>query len=475
MSETISTNKIKKNVIYSIAVQIVAICVQFILNLIVPKCISEIQYAHWQAYVLYVSYVGVLHFGLLDGLMLRYSQYDYIELDKPRIRSQFVSLFVINFVISVISIIIINLFLDGSMKYIMIFASIGIVTKNIFTYNSYAFQMTNRISKYAILVISQKTVYGILVVIFLFSNKQNFCVYCLADLIGDIVSCIVGYFYNKEIFFGSILSFNNTIKELWCNVSSGIILLIANWSSMLLIGCAKMIIQFNWSELVFGKVSFSFSISSLFLTFVTAISIVLFPSLKRMNKEDLPSLYINIRNSISPILFSSLVLYYPGCIILELWLPKYHDSLTYLGVLLPIIIYTSKVSLLTNNYLKAYREEKKMLIINIFSVILAFCTFLIATFLIRSLTVLLFSVVLMIVIRSVVSEIVVINIMGIKIVKDFIIEFLMTVIFIIGAKVLDFREGFIFYMIFLILYLFYYRENIGLMCKKIKKENRHTI
>ena len=33
----------------------------------------------------HVGYVGVLHFGLLDGIVLRYSQYDYDELDKPRI------------------------------------------------------------------------------------------------------------------------------------------------------------------------------------------------------------------------------------------------------------------------------------------------------------------------------------------------------------------------------------------------------
>ena len=36
--------------------------------------------------------------------------------------------------------------------------------------------------------------------------------------------------------------------------------MLANWSAMLIVGGAKMIIQWHWDELVFGKVSFAFSV-----------------------------------------------------------------------------------------------------------------------------------------------------------------------------------------------------------------------
>ena len=89
MAQKITTKKFATNVIISIAVQIISLAVSVILNLVVPKLIDEYQYAYWHVYVLYVGYVGILHFGLLDGLVLRYSKYDYEELDRERLRSQF--------------------------------------------------------------------------------------------------------------------------------------------------------------------------------------------------------------------------------------------------------------------------------------------------------------------------------------------------------------------------------------------------
>ena len=66
MAERITTKKFAKNVIYSVLAQIISLSVSFVLTLIVPRFIDEYQYAYWQTYVLYVGYVGVLHFGLLD-------------------------------------------------------------------------------------------------------------------------------------------------------------------------------------------------------------------------------------------------------------------------------------------------------------------------------------------------------------------------------------------------------------------------
>ena len=84
-----NTKQIKKNVSLSIVAQLVSFSVSLLLNLLLPKFVSEKDYSYWQTFLLYASYVPLLHFGFLDGLMLRYSQYDYDNLDKPIIRSQF--------------------------------------------------------------------------------------------------------------------------------------------------------------------------------------------------------------------------------------------------------------------------------------------------------------------------------------------------------------------------------------------------
>lgn len=224
-----------------------------------------------------------------------------------------------------------------------------------------------------------------------------------------------------------------------------------------------MVIQWQWDTLKFGKVAFAFSVSNLFLTFVTAISVVLFPSLKRMQEDELPALYGKIRNAISPLLFVAMLLYFPLSKILTLWLPKYTASLVYLGILLPIIIFSSKVSLLTNNYLKAYRKEKLMLIVNVASVVLGMSLFVLFAYGFNHLELLLYSVVFIIMVRSIASEIAVSMLIHQKFYKEFAMELLMTVGFIISVQLFRLWIGCAVYAAMLVVYLAVNWKNLSHM------------
>ena len=114
----------------SIFAQIISLGVSFILNLIVPKFIDEYQYAYWQTFLLYVSYAGVLSFGLLDGIILRYSQYDYEQLDKAIVKSQLKVLFFGNCIISCVTFIIACVINTPHTSTTLLLVGIGIITKN---------------------------------------------------------------------------------------------------------------------------------------------------------------------------------------------------------------------------------------------------------------------------------------------------------------------------------------------------------
>ena len=167
MAQQITKKRLASNIIISITVQLISMAVSFLLTLIVPKFIDEYQYAYWQTYVMYVGYVGILHFGLLDGIVLRYSQYDYEELDKARIRSQLHVMLVFMSIIAAVAVVVAVVALDGVARSTVILVAIGVLTKNVVTYVSYTFQITNRINRYAILIILQRVAYGIIVVILL--------------------------------------------------------------------------------------------------------------------------------------------------------------------------------------------------------------------------------------------------------------------------------------------------------------------
>ena len=466
MSSKVSFSQIKKNIGLSIIAQIISLAVSFVMNLILPKFISEYQYALWQTYLLYVGYVGILHFGLLDGIVLRYSQYDYCELDKPRIRSQFKCLLAMTSAFCLIAITCASLFCESEMRLVFIMAAIGIITRTMFTYTSYSFQITNRIKYYAEMIIGYRIFYGFGAIAMLLFGFHNFYYFCLVDLCSDICGILFSTHNNKGMYFGTSLNIRDTLEEAKKNISAGIMLMISNWSSFLLTGSARLIIQWHWDKITFGKVSFAFSITNLFLTFVTAISVVLFPSLKRTDKQNLPGLYQKIRDAINPLLITILIYYYPGCWALRKWLPAYNDSLVYLGILLPIIIFSSKISLLTNNYLKALRKEKTMLVINLVSIGIAIGMFTISAYLINNLKMLLISIVIAIMICSVLSEIVVMKTLDIFDISNFWGDIIMTAVFVATTMLSSQMIGVLIYAMAVALFLIFNRKNMCYIFQK---------
>lgn len=444
---------IGKNITYSVFAQVISLAVSFVIGFLVPKFIDEIQYAYWQIFALYVGYVGVLQFGILDGIVLRYGQYDYEDIPKRLFSSQFKLLLSLLTVIDIVIVSVGKIFLDDMTYTIIVLVCLGIFSKNTFAYVTYLLQITNRIKKYTFVVITQRVVHGLVVSILLLIKSNNYVLYCLSDLIGDAAAIAIGVLYNKGCFFSKSVPVNDAFNEAKLNIAAGILLMVANWSSMMIVGGAKMFIQWNWDALSFGKVSFAFSISNLFLTFASAISVVLFPSLKRIDSSELPRLYTELNQMLSPALFFILVFFFPGRWILGLWLPKYSVSLKYLGLMLPSVIYISKVSLLTNNYLKAYRKEKQLLYVNLITVTLALLCFAISTFVFHSMEAVLLSIVMVVYVRFVISDRIVLKEIQQHRSSEYITEAALTLVFIAAASYHGFDVGFFIYLASLAIYI----------------------
>ncbi|MGM9608604.1 MAG: hypothetical protein ACI3XE_00100 [Eubacteriales bacterium] len=468
MKNTLTAKKIGRNIGLSLFAQFISLITSFILGFIVPKFIDEYQYSYWQTFLLYINYVTLLQFGILDGIVLRYAQYDYDELDKPRVRSQLKLLLVVLSIlaigISAFSIV----FLEGTVRYIVILVACSILTRNIFCYTSYTLQITNKINLYALVVIAQRAVYAGMVIILLVARNNDFYWYCIADLVADLFGVLLGVVFTRELYLGKSLSVPESLSEAKSNVSAGVFLTVASFSGWFIIAGAKSVIQWHWDTLTFGKLAFGFSVSMAFVTFVNAIGVVLFPSLKRMDEKDMPLVYGKIRNSFTLLIFCILLCYFPGCWILERWLPNYASSLVYLGILLPMITYYTRLSFLTNSYLKAYRKEKLMLIINLFSVGLGMVLFLLSAYCFNSIVLLLYSVVFAIMVRSVASEIVVSKIIHKKFYKEFALEFLMAIGFIVSVQFFSLWIGCAVYAAMLVVYLAINRKSLAVILQTVK-------
>lgn len=361
--------RILKNFSYTIASNFIALGISTLAVLIVPKFIGIAQYGYWQLYVFYINYVGILHLGWLDGIYLRYGGKEYIELDKKHFYSQFVEFAIFQLAIFALICLLSSIFSDSNNFYIWISTACAMLFINLRQFCLYILQDTNRIKEYAVVNSLDRVLYLIGILLLLVFKMNSFKYYIGVDLIGRAVSMLYAMCMCKEIIFRKFTDFSLTLNDIWINLNVGSKLLVANFASSLIVGIIRYGIKFGWGVKVFGKMSLTLNISNLLMTFISAISLVLYPFLKKIDSSQIKKIYGFLKEMIVIVMLLGVALYYPISILLPLWLPKYKDSLTFMGLLFPMCIYSGQFQLLVSTFMKTLRLEKKLLRVNICTVL----------------------------------------------------------------------------------------------------------
>ncbi|WP_033827564.1 lipopolysaccharide biosynthesis protein [Bacillus andreraoultii] len=448
-----SIKKFIENISYTFLVNLLSVIISTILIIIVPKVVSVETYGYWQLYIFYTYIISFMSLGLSEGVYLRFGGCDYKSLNKPIFASQYWFLLMVNILVDFTFACIYSTYSTNSNKTLVVFltclAGVLIAPRSLL---SLTLQTTNRIYEYSIAYILERAIYFVLVIVFLLLGIKNFVFLILSDIVGKICSVIYTIYTCKEIVFRRFPSIKKSLKEIKINISIGSKLLIANFASLFIVGSVRLLIDNNWSVETFGKVSLTLSISNMLMLFINAIGIVLFPSLRRMPEEKLPSFYNTMRTLIMVPLFGMLLLYFPAKMILSFWLPQYLDSFIYMTLLFPMCIFESKMLMLINTYLKTLRKEKALLLINLFTLFLSIVLSFINVYLLSSLNLTVLSITVVLAIRCIIAELYLSKLIDIKVKKDIIIELCCTAAFIALSWYLSlFKAG----MTYLLVYLFY--------------------
>lgn len=468
--ETSVLRKTVKNFFYTFAANALQLIVSALVVLVIPKFYGIQAYSYWQLYLLYFSYISVLQFGWVEGIYLRYAGRKYDDLDNNLLSTQFVSLIIFYLLVATIFLSILNIFFAenfniGIMFLTLVSGFIDIPRKFLF----YILQVTNNIRQFAKLNMIDRFVFLICIIVSFTLGFRNFESIIISDLLGKFVSIVITIYNCRDIIFSKYVTFKINLLESINNLSAGIKLMIANIASSLIIGIARFGIEQNWGIEVFGKISLTLSISNLLMVFIHAIGVIIFPMIKEVPVNKLADLYEKIRTILNIPLFFMLVFYYPVKLLLSYWLPQYAESLNYMALLFPIVIFQSKISLLTNTYLKALRKEKQMLYINLVTVIFSVILTSMSINIFNSLVLIVLSIVILLAFCSIVSEIFISRIIKVNIMKNILLELLLSLVFIITSWSVQGLLGILIYLSFYCFYLFLKREEIKDAVSILKK------
>jgi O-antigen/teichoic acid export membrane protein len=459
-----------KNFSYTIFANLLSLIVSTLIVLIIPKLIGVEDYGYWQLYIFYTSYIGFLHFGWNDGIYLRYGGEEYQNLDKKLFFSQFYLELVLQLLISFIIFILTYYFVsDPNRAFVCEMTAIALVLTNTRYMLLFILQATNRIKSYAKSMIMDRLIYVILIILLILFGLEQYQLMMVADLIGKGISLGYAIYCCKEIVIRKSSDFYLSIGETVENIRAGSKLMLSNIASKFVVGIVRLGIERNWDIETFGKISLTLSISNMVMLFINAIGVVIFPILKRTSEEKLPGIYITIRDLLMVVTLGILIVYYPLKSILCIWLPEYAESLKYMAILFPIVVFEGKVSLLINTYLKVLRNEKTILIINIMTVIASAILTFFTVLVFKNLDLAVFSIVVVLAFRSVIAEYRLSRVIHVYVCKDIVLEIIVALLFIMTAWKLDSIFSTILYIMVYLIYLAIKREEISLSFKNMKE------
>lgn len=361
-----NSNNLIKNISLTFIANIVSLLVSLLSTMFVPKMTGVTAYGYWQLYLFYISYAGILHLGLCDGVYLTNGGKLYSQLDKRSLRYQFYILLSYLTLLCIVVVIVGSLCSDDSNTTRVLFlACMGAFFHVLKTYLMLVLQASNRLKEYSAITILDRIVFIIGLIILIMTGMITYTNIIFCDISGRVMALILAIYYTKDIVIGKIGPYSKGIKDFKENIYCGSQLLLSGIASNLIIGFIRMGIKVKWDIEEFGKVSLSLSVINMVLSFINMAAIVFFPILKRLSNEIQKEIYKKAEFLIVSFAFGILIFAGVGKTTISVWLPQYSESMVYMILLLPICIFESETSMLLNTYLKATRKEQELLLVNI--------------------------------------------------------------------------------------------------------------
>ncbi len=453
---------ILRNIAYSFGANLFSFCVSIFMVLFVPKFLSVDDYGLWQLFLFYFSYLGFLHFGWEDGIYLRYAGKNFEELDPKTFSGQFYGIVLLQIVLAGIVTGFCWIFMTDTVKQTALLCAVWLAPMvNFNTLCNFIMQITNQIKDYARFMLTERVAFflGVVILLLVF-NLDEFRYMYYAKIFSMLATTCIGIYLCRRLIRPKFYPIKDILKETKQNLDVGSKLLVANIASLLIIGVIRYGISIGWDVATFGRVSLTFGISNFLIVFITSVSVVFFPIIKKMDETKRTSVYIKIRGLLSIILFAVLIGYYPLKCLLEWWLPKYADSLIYMSILFPVCVFAGKISILINTYLKSMRHELLMLKINCVSVIVSVITTFFVVEVLHDLDLTVFSIVAIYAFQCCLAEVVIGHLLELNLRRDILEDLVMCGIFIASGWIFHNILCMVIYVVAYAMFILMHREQV---------------
>lgn len=345
--------------------QLASLIVSLATSLLVPKVLGVEGFGYWQLFIFYFGYAGAFQLGLNDGVYLIKGGESRDSLDRSGISSQLAFGFSFQSILATFILVAIILMQPPFERaYVLTSCALLMPLYNTACFFQYLFQAIDETRTYSKSIILERLLLLVALSILMGTNVRDFKLYVLAFAVCKLIWLVYFLIKARGIITTKLLPIRETILLSASSMRVGIKLMLANLASTLILGIMRFFVDGNWGIEVFSQVSLALSMANFFLTFVSQVAMVLFPSLRKMSAGQLRRFFGSAQNVLETLLPAILLLYLPVKYALSLWLPDYAASFNYLGLLLPLCLFDGKMNALYSTVFKVKRLESLLLALN---------------------------------------------------------------------------------------------------------------
>lgn len=353
---------LKSNILRIFSANFLTMISGIIIGFVVPAVLSVDSYAYLKTYTFYLSYIGLLHLGFIDGMYIKYGGKELEFLDKREFKLEHRMFIIIQ---SIITIFFITLALYKNDIIIFLFA-LSIVPINTVSFYKLFYQSIGKFKKYANISYVYTLIYLITnVLLAIVFRSKNYIGYCITSILANgIVFLYLEYKFAIE-FTKIKVKYD---RKVWNNIKVGFFILLGNLSVVMFYAIDRWFIKLFYTVNDFAYYSFAISMLNIINVLVGAISVTFYNYLaKDENEEKVKKLkrYFIILGA-----FASLG-YFALSGIVSILLKKYMLSLNIIAISFAAYPYMIVINALYVNLYKARKNEKKYLKVVLLMVIIS--------------------------------------------------------------------------------------------------------
>ena len=351
MSES-SNARIARGATIILIANVVNMLISIITNFILPQNLSTDTYASIKLYQLYLSYVGILHFGAVDGIYLRYGGKHLSTLGREEIGKSLSTFRCFQILIVVVGIIV-SLFAKDM---ILLVVSFMVLPTNMLSYYKYLYQACGEFKAYSrILNIVTIGMFIVNMGLVLVIKSDNYIPYIVGYLLVNALMLIY-----TEISFSKRYDVplknqkNLSVSALVYDMRNGILLTLGNFASILMTSMDRWFVKIFIGTTAFAQYAFAVSIENFLNTAATPVTITFYNGFCTDDSLEKIQMLRKCVMFLSALLVSSA---FAIKFITEIYLTKYQDAVNVMFYLFAAQFFYVVIKSIYNNLYKVRKKQ----------------------------------------------------------------------------------------------------------------------